>query len=79
MDALKCLMWERIQHLAQADARESISFQEVLYGIPETSAAGRREDISVPICLVALLHIVNEHELEVANSSDLSEIHIKMS
>lgn len=78
MDALKCLMWERIQHLAQSGTKEDISFQEVLYGVPEASSAGRREDISVPICLVALLHIANEHELEVTNSSDLSEVHIKI-
>lgn len=78
MDALKKAMWHAMENIQLKRNVELISFQDVLHALPEEGLWGRRKDLTIHICFAALLHIVNEHELEIYNSADLCEITLRI-
>lgn len=55
----------------------AVDFREVIKAVPERSAAGRLEDMSVHMCFICLLHLANQHGLEVKSGQDLRTLVIR--
>lgn len=53
-----------------------IPFQRLLNILPEDCAAAAREDISVPLCFICLLHLANEHNLRITDCSTMDDLRI---
>lgn len=53
---------------------QAISFQDVIADLPQKSAAGRAEDLSVHLCFICLLHLANEHGLSVQGTQQLDHL-----
>ncbi len=58
-------------------AAGSIDFRDVIKVVPPESAAGRLEDMSVHMCFICLLHLANQHGLEVKSGADLRTLRIR--
>ena len=72
--ALKELMWSNIEPVQAACEGQVMSFQDVIADMPQSSAAGRAEDLSVHLCFICLLHLANEHGLVVQATKDLDQL-----
>ncbi|GBF88554.1 condensin complex subunit 2 [Raphidocelis subcapitata] len=55
----------------------AVDFRDVIKAVPNHSAAGRLEDMSVHMCFICLLHLANQHQLEVRSGEDLSTLVIR--
>ena len=55
-----------------------ISFEEVLRTVPESSAAGALEDLSVHLCFICALHLANEHGLSISSGEGLDTLSISL-
>lgn len=51
-------------------SRAEVDFMDVLQGIPELSAAGQAEDLSVHLCFICALHLCNEHSLSLSDGRE---------
>ncbi len=87
MRALKDTLWQGLvdvqrQHADDTEESEhaepagAISFQEVIQLLPQDSAAGRVQDLSVHMCFICMLHLANEHGLAIKGTPDLSGLAI---
>ncbi|KAK9791389.1 hypothetical protein WJX73_000928 [Symbiochloris irregularis] len=47
----------------------ALTFQDLISALPADNAAGRAEDISVHLCFICLLHLANEHGLQLVSPS----------
>lgn len=47
-----------------ADGSRSVSMHDVIARVAKGNAAGRVEDLSVHLCFICVLHLCNEHGLE---------------
>jgi condensin complex subunit 2 len=61
---------------AAANGQPTIPFQEVIVSVPEQSAAGSLEDVSVHMCFICLLHLANEKGLVIKAKEDLKTLTI---
>jgi condensin complex subunit 2 len=61
---------------ATANARAPVDFHAVLARVPERSAAGRLEDLSVHMAFICLLHLANERGLAVKGGADLRTLSV---
>lgn len=61
---------------ATAGAEAAVPFQEVIVSVPEQSAAGSLEDVSVHMCFICLLHLANERGLVITANEDLKTLSI---
>ncbi|KAG8387046.1 hypothetical protein BUALT_Bualt03G0212300 [Buddleja alternifolia] len=85
--ALKETLWDHIQELNQSSLQEeapeeTISFKQVLASFPDgCRAAASLNDISPHLCFICLLHLANEHGLQILGSPRLDDlsIHLKPS
>ena len=57
-------------------AEEGIPFQSLLNVLPEDCAAAEREDISVQLCFICLLHLANEHNLRITDCPGMDDLKI---
>jgi hypothetical protein len=57
-------------------SKPTIPFQEVIVSVPEQSAAGSLEDVSVHMCFICLLHLANEKGLVIKAKEDLKTLTI---
>ncbi|KAG0622472.1 hypothetical protein M758_3G099900 [Ceratodon purpureus] len=80
---LKESLWSRLQHIqAVIDVDEpeedttGIPFQNLLNVLPEDCAAAEREDISVQLCFICLLHLANEHNLRITDCPTMDDLQI---
>ncbi|XP_047940174.1 condensin complex subunit 2-like [Salvia hispanica] len=82
--ALKETLWGHIQlnqSPAEEEARseEPISFKQVLANFPDSCrAAASVNDISTHLCFICLLHLANEHELQILGSPTLDDLSIHL-
>jgi condensin complex subunit 2 len=53
-----------------------IPFQNLLNVLPEDCAAAEREDISVQLCFICLLHLANEHNLRITDCPTMDDLQI---
>ena len=53
-----------------------VNFTRVLKGVPEKSAAGQLQDLSVHMCFICLLHLANEKGLVIKSQPDLRTLTI---
>ena len=74
MRALKESLWQNMEAIQEAADDQAISFQDVIANLPQKSAAGRAEDLSVHLCFICLLHLANEHGLSVQGTSKLDQL-----
>ena len=74
--ALKEIMWSSIEPVQAASDRRMVSFQDVIADMPQKSAAGRAEDLSVHLCFICLLHLANEHGLVVEGTQELDQLRV---
>ncbi|KAJ9084056.1 hypothetical protein DSO57_1028172 [Entomophthora muscae] len=56
---------------------EPQSFSNVVKGLSSLYPKKKFNDLSVPFCFICLLHLANEHNLEIQSSSDMDELLIK--
>jgi condensin complex subunit 2 len=61
---------------AGGGSKPPIPFQEVIISVPEQSAAGSLEDVSVHMCFICLLHLANEKGLVIKAKEDLKTLTI---
>jgi hypothetical protein len=61
---------------AECGATPTIPFQEVIVSVPQQSAAGSLEDVSVHMCFICLLHLANEKGLVIKAKEDLKTLTI---
>jgi len=81
--ALKELVWAGVEaEAARAGGRAAgapppaVDFHAVLARVPERSAAGRLEDLSVHMAFICLLHLANERGLAVRGAPDLRTLSV---
>ena len=53
-----------------------IPFQNLLNVLPDDCAAAEREDISVQLCFICLLHLANEHNLRITDCPTMDDLQI---
>lgn len=56
----------------------SISFQQVISKIPELSAAGKRQELTMHLCFICLLHLANENGLAITNNGQMNALQVSM-
>ncbi|KAJ9061493.1 hypothetical protein DSO57_1020073 [Entomophthora muscae] len=56
---------------------EPQSFSNVVKGLSSLYPKKKFNDLSVPFCFICLLHLANEHNLEIQSNSDMNELLIK--
>lgn len=61
---------------APGSQQPTIPFQEVIVSVPQRSAAGSLEDVSVHMCFICLLHLANEKGLVIKTQEDLATLNI---
>ncbi|WIA14003.1 hypothetical protein OEZ85_002564 [Tetradesmus obliquus] len=61
---------------APSSQQPTIPFQEVIVSVPQRSAAGSLEDVSVHMCFICLLHLANEKGLVIKAQEDLATLNI---
>ncbi|KAL1560839.1 condensin complex subunit 2-like [Salvia divinorum] len=82
--ALKETLWGHIQMNQspveeEALSEESISFKQVLANFPDSCrAAASVNDISTHLCFICLLHLANEHELQILGCPTLDDLSIHL-
>ncbi|XP_057792703.1 condensin complex subunit 2 [Salvia miltiorrhiza] len=82
--ALKETLWGHIQRLNQTPVEdeahdESISFKQLLANFPDSCrAAASLSDISTHLCFICLLHLANEHELQILGCPTLDDLSIRL-
>jgi hypothetical protein len=54
-----------------------IAFEDVIAAVPERSAAGALDDVSVHMCFICLLHLANERGLAIQAQPDLTTLTIR--
>jgi len=80
--ALKDLLWDSLvdANSSKSQALDAapgvtcspvIPFQDVIKTMPDHSAAGSMEDVSVHMCFICLLHLANEKGLVIKAKEDL--------
>jgi condensin complex subunit 2 len=62
---------------AQEAAEQPVDFRDVIKVVPKESPAGRLEDMSVHMCFICLLHLANQHGLEVKSGDDLRTLTVR--
>ncbi|KAI9296932.1 barren [Neoconidiobolus thromboides FSU 785] len=55
----------------------SLAFSKVVKDLPLAYPKKKAKDLSVPFCFICLLHLANEHNLEIEADSDMKELIIK--
>ena len=76
---LKCALWENINSSATSMPDPDTgahSFHALLETFPEDNLAGATEDISVHMAFICMLHLANEHGLEIKDRPSLSDLDI---
>lgn len=56
---------------------EPQNFSSVVKGLSNLYPKKKFNDLSIPFCFICLLHLANEHNLEIQSSSDMNELLIK--
>lgn len=74
--ALKESLWRNMEAVQEATDDQAISFQDVIADLPQYSAAGRAEDLSVHLCFICLLHLANEHGLSMQGTESLDRLSV---
>jgi condensin complex subunit 2 len=75
--ALKAALWTGLQDApAAAAADETVSFQSLLASVTPACGAGEVADLSVHMCFICVLHLANEHGLEISGVPSLDEMRI---
>ncbi|KAH6835975.1 condensin complex subunit [Perilla frutescens var. hirtella] len=81
---LKETLWGHMQQLNHSPVEEeateeSISFKQVLASFPDNCrAAGSLNDISSHLCFICLLHLANEHGLQILGCPSLDDLSIHL-
>lgn len=80
---LKESLWSHLQDIQAATDEDEpekepagVPFQNLLNVIPEDCAAAEREDISVQLCFICLLHLANEHNLRIVDCPTMDDLQI---
>uniref|UniRef100_A0A7N0V4N9 Condensin complex subunit 2 n=1 Tax=Kalanchoe fedtschenkoi TaxID=63787 RepID=A0A7N0V4N9_KALFE len=80
--ALKGIIWDQIQESTQTssmDQEASISFRGLLAKFPSNcQAAAAPEDISPHLCFISLLHLANEHSLNIQGCPTMDDLTIHL-
>ncbi|XP_042949007.1 condensin complex subunit 2-like isoform X4 [Carya illinoinensis] len=81
--SLKETLWEHIQEScevpeSQKVCKETISFRQLLSSFPVDCRAAAPEDISPHLCFICLLHLANEHGLNIRGSPSLDDLSIHL-
>ncbi|KAK6157306.1 hypothetical protein DH2020_011554 [Rehmannia glutinosa] len=82
--ALKETLWDHIQQSNQTSVEEkapegTISFKHVLASFPDgCRAAASLNDISPHLCFICLLHLANEHGLQILGCPTLDDLSIHL-
>lgn len=58
------------------DAKLSTTLTKIYKDLPKKLSSTMSENLSVPLVFVALLHLANEHNLNLDNNDTLSEVFI---
>jgi hypothetical protein len=61
---------------AAGSDQQTIPFQDIIVSVPEQSAAGSLDDVSVHMCFICLLHLANERGLVINAKEDLKTLTI---
>ncbi|XP_073058220.1 condensin complex subunit 2-like isoform X1 [Primulina eburnea] len=81
---LKETLWDHIQKLNQTSVQEespegTISFRQVLSCFPDSCrAAASINDISPHLCFICLLHLANEHGMQINGCPSLDDLSINI-
>lgn len=75
--ALKELMWSGLNTVAVGSKNDCIDFDQVLATVPSDNPAGRVEDLSVHLCFICMLHLANEHGLQIQGTEGLDALSIR--
>lgn len=77
--ALKELMWSGMNKLVNNTSKhpDCVDFDQVLATVPLENPAGRLEDLSVHLCFICVLHLANEHGLQIQGSEGLDALNIR--
>lgn len=76
---LKTGVWQLVQDAdgeAQKSGTNQVSFREVLGGLHAKVPAPQLLDVSFAYCFISLLHLANEHGLEVQNNTTLDDLRV---
>ncbi|XP_040988210.1 condensin complex subunit 2-like isoform X4 [Juglans microcarpa x Juglans regia] len=81
--SLKETLWDYIQESSEASesqklCKETISFRCLLSSFPVDCQAAAPEDISPHLCFICLLHLANEHGLNIRGSPSLDDLSIHL-
>ncbi|CAD7694776.1 unnamed protein product [Ostreobium quekettii] len=75
--ALKAHLWQELCQQSDnpgTSSQTGSAFSEIVRSVPEAGQAGRLEDISPHMCFICLLHLANEHGLQLSGSEMLDEV-----
>jgi condensin complex subunit 2 len=75
--ALKELMWSGLNTVAVGGKNDCVDFDQVLATVPSDNPAGRVEDLSVHLCFICMLHLANEHGLQIQGTEGLDALSIR--
>uniref|UniRef100_A0A7N0TU02 Condensin complex subunit 2 n=1 Tax=Kalanchoe fedtschenkoi TaxID=63787 RepID=A0A7N0TU02_KALFE len=82
VQALKVIIWDQIQESTQAssmDQEAPISFRGLLANFPaDCQAAAAPDDISPHLCFICLLHLANEHSLNIQGCPTMDDLTIHL-
>ncbi|CAL5342383.1 unnamed protein product [Camellia sinensis] len=82
VQALKETLWAHIQESTQMSIqgqKEMVSFKYILASFPEDCrAAAALQDISPHLCFICLLHLANEHGLNIHGCTNLNDLSIHL-
>lgn len=68
---LKRVLWQEIQPKTRSRTEHSTSFSSLVQGLDKTDLPKEMlKDVSVPYCFICLLHLANEHNLDIGNNGD---------
>lgn len=77
--ALKDALWAAIQdvgaHQQQRQSQSPLPFEALLSHV---AAAGGGDGVSVHLCFICLLHLANEHGLELHDAADLTTLTVTL-
>jgi len=81
--ALKHILWtETLRDVQVSGQRDqplemrAVQFKDVIKAVPDTSQAGRLEDVSVHLAFICMLHLANENGLVIKGVDSLDDLQI---
>lgn len=68
---------ESDNQIVKSELPEPLVFSSVVKSLSSVYEPKKFQDLSVPFCFICLLHLANEHNLEIENNLEMSELVIK--